>query len=96
MNKILKNKFFRIPLDLSENILMNNKAGLILSLLFLLLMSCKKDETRTCLTCSSEQTLDFEVCEESNGNASVNGEDTGTSFEVYVSDLEEAGANCGG
>ncbi|MEZ4874511.1 MAG: hypothetical protein R2793_03430 [Flavobacteriaceae bacterium] len=60
-----------------------------------LLVSCKKDETRTCTTCTSPETLEFEVCRESNGNASVNGQDTGTDYDVYLSGLEDAGASCG-
>jgi hypothetical protein len=57
--------------------------------------SCKKDEGRSCTTCSSPETANFEVCEESNGNASVNGQDTGTSFSVYIADLAESGVECG-
>lgn len=65
-------------------------------LLTVLIISCKEDDTRSCTTCSSPQTADFEVCEESDGNASVNGENTGTSFQVYITGLEAAGATCGG
>ncbi len=69
------------------------------TLLFLLLLfftSCKEDDTVSCTTCNSPQTTSFEVCEESNGNASVNGEDTGTRFDVYIEGLIAAGATCGG
>jgi hypothetical protein len=62
----------------------------------LVLISCKKDDGRSCVSCSSSQTSAFEVCEESDGTASVNGENTGTSFEVYIAGLEDAGATCGG
>ncbi len=65
-------------------------------LLTVFIISCKEDDTRSCTTCSSPQTADFEVCEESDGNASVNGENTGTSFQVYITGLEDAGATCGG
>jgi len=58
-------------------------------------LACDKDDERTCRFCSSDQTPEFELCRESNGNASVNGEDTGTSYEVYLDDLVEAGASCG-
>ncbi|PHS67343.1 MAG: hypothetical protein COB12_04150 [Flavobacterium sp.] len=58
--------------------------------------SCKKEDSVTCTSCNSPQTQSFEVCRESNGNASVNGEDTGTSYDVYIAGLEEAGASCGG
>jgi len=64
--------------------------------IFITLGACKDDDSRTCTQCSSPQTLDFEVCRESSGNASVNGEDTGTNYDVYVAGLVEAGANCGG
>lgn len=57
---------------------------------------CKGDDARTCLSCSSPNTADFQVCDEGDGNASVNGENTGTPFDVYISGLEDAGANCGG
>jgi hypothetical protein len=61
-----------------------------------LLHACKSDDTRSCTSCSSPNTSDFEVCEEGDGNASVNGENTGTAFDVYISGLENAGATCGG
>jgi len=61
-----------------------------------LLQSCGKDDNSSCTICSSEQTEDFEVCRESNGEASVNGEDTDTDYDVYIADLEEAGTECGG
>lgn len=57
--------------------------------------SCKDDDSRTCTICSSEQTATFEVCRESSGNASVNGEDTNTDYDVYLAGLEDAGATCG-
>ncbi|MEM0517468.1 MULTISPECIES: hypothetical protein [Aequorivita] len=59
------------------------------------IVSCKKDDGVSCTTCTSPQTANFEVCEESNGNASVNGENTGTPYEVYLQGLIEAGATCG-
>ncbi len=52
--------------------------------------------TIPCTNCSAPETLDFQVCRESNGNASVDGEDTGTQYEVYIDGLREAGASCGG
>lgn len=61
-----------------------------------LLFSCKKDEGRSCVTCNSPQTTAFEVCEESDGTASVNGENTGTAYDVYIAGLEAVGASCGG
>ncbi|MEM7185139.1 MAG: hypothetical protein AAF466_00665 [Bacteroidota bacterium] len=69
---------------------------LIALLSFISFTACKKDENRTCVNCSSDQTPTFELCRESNGNASVNGEDTGTDYDLYLSDLEATGTNCGG
>jgi hypothetical protein len=70
---------------------------ILIGLVFTMLcVACKGDDTRTCLICSSPNTADFEVCDEGDGNASVNGDNTGTSFDVYISGLESAGANCGG
>lgn len=57
--------------------------------------SCGKDDGRTCTTCSQEQTANFEVCEEPNGTASVNGQLTGVSYDVYIAGLEAEGAVCG-
>lgn len=57
--------------------------------------SCKKDDSVSCTTCSSPETSDFQVCKESDGNASVNGQNTGTPYDTYVSGLEAAGAECG-
>lgn len=73
----------------------------ISSLLFictLIIFSCKEDDSslESCVTCNSPQTTPFEVCENSNGNATVNGEDTDTQFDLYITDLREAGATCGG
>lgn len=70
---------------------------LILSLLTLvtILVSCKNDDNRSCVSCSSSQTPAFEVCEENDGTASVNGENTGTAFDVYIDGLVAAGASCG-
>lgn len=70
-----------------------------ISVLFLIacaFYSCKEDDSRTCINCSSAQTPSFELCRESNGNASVNGEDTGTEYEVYLDGLVDAGSSCGG
>jgi hypothetical protein len=68
----------------------------ILLLFPLTLISCGDDDERTCRFCSSDQTPEFELCREPNGNASVNGEDTGTNYEAYLDGLVEAGASCGG
>ena len=72
------------------------KASLIIAIICsLTILSCKKDDGTSCTTCSSPNTTDFQVCEESNGNASVNGQNTGTPYEIYISGLEDAGADCG-
>jgi hypothetical protein len=68
---------------------------LIILLAVSTILSCKKDNGSSCVTCSSSQTPNFQVCEESDGNASVNGEDTGTSYSVYITGLEAAGTTCG-
>jgi hypothetical protein len=74
-----------------------NKFILFLSLFTLvgILGSCKNDDSRSCVSCSSVQTPAFEVCEENDGTASVNGQNTGTSFDVYIDGLVAAGASCG-
>lgn len=72
------------------------KASLIIAITCsLLIFSCKKDDGVSCTTCSSSNTTDFQVCEESDGNASINGQNTGTSYDIYVQGLEDAGASCG-
>ena len=63
--------------------------------MLLLFISCKEDDSRSCTTCNSPQTMAFEVCEESDGNASVNGEDTEIRYDIYIEGLLEAGATCG-
>jgi len=76
---------------------MTNAKNLFLVLAVgLFIFACKEDDSRSCISCSSDQTPTFELCRESNGNASVNGEDTGTQYEVYLAGLEEVGTTCGG
>lgn len=64
--------------------------------LILFAVSCSKDNGRSCTICSSAETSDFEICRESDGSASVNGENTGTDYDVYVDGLVATGAMCGG
>ena len=64
-------------------------------LVITLFASCNKDESRSCTTCTSDLTAAFEVCKESDGTASVNGENTGTSYDAYLDALQETGASCG-
>ncbi len=74
------------------------KKGVLFSAIIccLSIYSCKKDDGISCTSCSSSETADFQVCKERNGNASVNGQDTGTEYSTYISGLEQAGASCGG
>lgn len=58
--------------------------------------SCKKDDGVSCKTCTSEMTLPFELCKESDGTASVNGENTGIPYNLYLSEMEKEGVECGG
>lgn len=74
---------------------MKTQSLLLLFTCFLVLFSCKKDEEVSCVTCTSTETSDFQVCRESDGSASVNGQNTGTPYDVYIQGLEDAGANCG-
>lgn len=62
----------------------------------LLTFSCKKEEAVTCTTCSSTTTLSFELCKEGDGNASVNGQNTGTPYATYLSNLQADGVICKG
>lgn len=59
------------------------------------IVSCKKDDGISCTSCSSPETVDFQVCKENNGNASVGGQDTKIPYDDYISNLEAAGASCG-
>jgi hypothetical protein len=68
---------------------------ILLILATTLLVSCGSDDSRSCTTCTSDQTIPFTICEESNGNASVNEEDTGTAYGTYIDGLVAAGATCG-
>lgn len=61
-----------------------------------MVLSCKKDDAGGCTTCTSAETMPFEVCEERDGNAWVNGENTGTDYDIYLADLMRVGVECGG
>lgn len=61
---------------------------------FAMFFSCKKDESVSCISCTSPDTLSFELCQEGDGNASVNGENTGISYDVYLTELQATGAQC--
>ena len=66
----------------------------LLYLLPFTFLACGDDDTVSCVTCSADFTDEFLLCNESNGNASVNGEDTGVSYAVYLHDLQQDGVEC--
>lgn len=68
---------------------------LAVSIICIAVSSCKKDDAGGCTICSSTETMPFEVCEERDGNAWVNGENTGTKYDKYIADLMEVGVECG-
>jgi hypothetical protein len=72
------------------------KLVVIIFCVLLSLIACKKDDGPSCVSCESPQTSSFTLCEESDGTASVNGQNTGTSYGIYISDLEATGVNCTG
>lgn len=59
-----------------------------------LFASCNSDDTPTCRTCNSQFTISFQLCKQNNGNASVNGEDTGVGYAVYLDGLVNEGVEC--
>jgi len=66
----------------------------VVGILMFLFYSCKDDDAADCRTCSSEITVSFQLCKESNGNASVNGQDTGVSYTIYLDGLVNEGVSC--
>ena len=60
----------------------------------LLLTSCGDDDNVSCVRCSNDVTLDFTLCREANGDASVNGQDTDTDYDVYLANLNQEGTSC--
>lgn len=79
----------------SMTLLQNTIRHLTLIFSVLLIAACQDDEGGGCTTCRQPQTLDFEVCENADGDAVVNGEDTDTPYDVYIANLVAEGANCG-
>lgn len=70
------------------------KPTVFCSILFaFLLISCGDDDSVSCVKCQSEITPEFVLCN-SNGNATVNGEDTGVSYNTYLQDLNNEGVEC--
>lgn len=74
---------------------MKKTSILFLSFLCITVFSCKKDDAGGCTTCSSTETMPFELCEGRDGSATVNGENTGIDYDIYLSDLIETGVECG-
>ena len=74
---------------------MKNTLTTLLLIVITLTVSCSDDKSKTCTTCNAPQTTSFELCQESNGNASVNGDDTGVGYAIYLADLEADGTVCG-
>lgn len=66
----------------------------LLCFFFVFIISCKDDDGSSCQTCSSEVTPPFELCKENNGNAFVNGQDTGVDYAVYLDGLLAEGVGC--
>lgn len=69
---------------------------LIAGFMAITVVSCKSDDGGECTTCDSPETQSFQVCKDGDGNATVNGQDTNTDYDLYISDLIMAGASCGG
>jgi len=86
----------RKPSLMNHNRYLMKLAKFVLIGCFVSFLSCKKDDDRSCTTCQSDQTASFELCRESNGNASVNGSNTGTDYDVYLANLRDVGTTCGG
>jgi hypothetical protein len=93
MPSVIKPKHFRSGCN--QSVSMKHFTSVIALLTLLFLNACKSDDTGGCVTCSAPQTLDFVLCEEDDGNASVNGENTGIRYDIYLQDLVADGANCG-
>jgi len=65
-----------------------------LVLLWTAMIGCKEDDVPSCVQCTSDLTVPFQLCKEGNGNASVDGTDTMVNYDVYLSNLEATGARC--
>jgi len=96
-NKTLKfDKVIRFNMKLS--ILKNKKPSqnfLWLGLIVSALIACSKDKSENeCLTCTGEANMPFELCEDGEGNATVNGESTQTDYRVYLANLQKERVVC--
>ncbi|HLS10795.1 MAG TPA: hypothetical protein VK050_01405 [Flavobacteriaceae bacterium] len=66
-----------------------------LGLFVFVLTACSKDKSEIeCLTCTGEANMPFELCEDGDGNATVNGTSTRTDYQIYLSDLQKEGVVC--
>lgn len=71
------------------------KYSFLFPLLFILAFtSCQNDDGPVCTSCTSATTPPFELCRESDGTASVNGENTGVSYDTYLEGLSSEGVEC--
>lgn len=64
--------------------------------LFIVIVSCSSDDRsdRGCLTCTGETNMPFELCEDADGKATVNGASTQTDFQIYLQNLQNDGVSC--
>lgn len=66
-----------------------------LGLLLFIFTACSKDKSELeCLICTGEANMPFELCEDRNGNATVNGESTQTDYQVYLTNLQKDEVVC--
>jgi len=63
---------------------------LVLASIFALL-SCEKDDQK-CTTCTTSNQEEIAICELENGNAEVNGQDTGQEYDTYIDIIEDTGS----
>lgn len=69
----------------------------LLTLLLVALVSCSSDDDdNNCITCKVEGISFGDACKGENGNAFLEGEDTGIAFEEYAEAMEESieGVTC--
>jgi len=66
-----------------------------LGLLLFIFTACSKDKSELeCLTCTGEANMPFELCEDRDGKATVNGESTQTDYQVYLTNLQKDEVVC--
>lgn len=57
-------------------------------LLLVVFVSCSSDDDKDCITCKVSGISFGEACKGENGNAFLEGEDTGVAFEEYAEVIE--------